>query len=201
VFGLLSVLLLAVATPARAVDLSQREEAFLREFVLDYASWDFSGKPIDFREQLDYASYEEQRKLLLELAALDWNGFWGRYWRHREILSVEMLRALRPRSFWLCYHGALLPTPEKSRSRSPNVRVDIHSIAVQNGIAFVTYQAAYRKGELPEHAKLAVVRARLVDGTWRLIAFPGITAKYREQVQRLRAGQRQAKPTPARVSR
>jgi hypothetical protein len=200
-FRLLSILLLASVAPARAAGLSQREEASLREFVLDYASWDFSGKPVDFREQLDYVSYEEQRKLLLEMAALDWNGFWGRYWRHREIRSVEMLRGLRPRSFWLCYHGALLPTPAKNRSRSPNVRVDIHAIAMQNGVAFVTYQAAYRKGELPEHGKLSVLRARLVDGTWRLIAFPGITAKYRDQVQRLRAEQRQAKPTPARTSR
>ena len=45
----------------RAIALTDADVAQLKQLTKDYAAWDFSGRPVEFRERLDYESFEDQR--------------------------------------------------------------------------------------------------------------------------------------------
>ena len=149
----LATLLALLAAPVRA--LTDADASALRELTKQYAAWDYSGRPVEFRERLDYDSYEEQRRILLQLAALDWSGFWGDHWRRRGIAEIKTLRAHSPRDFWLRYHSGLDPSRASAHGgRGARVSVDIHSITEARGLAYVTYQASYHGRNVPGGGKL-----------------------------------------------
>lgn len=162
--------------------LSATDETALRELTRDYASWDYSGRPVRFRERLDYDSYEEQRRILLLLAGRGWNGFWGDYWRRRGVGGLAALRALPPREFWLRYHSGLEADAGGERHASGRVSVDIHAVTEVRGLAYVVYQVKYAGHRTADEGSFHVLRARRIGGEWRLVAFPRITEKLRRQL-------------------
>jgi len=88
-------LALVALSASAAPGLTAADEAALRQLTKDYAAWDDSGRPVKFRERLDYASYEEQRGILIQLAERQWSGFWGDYWRRREVGDLTAPSAAR----------------------------------------------------------------------------------------------------------
>jgi hypothetical protein len=48
---------LLLAAPVQA--LTKADLAALHDLTSQYVSWDYSERPVEFRERLDYASYEE----------------------------------------------------------------------------------------------------------------------------------------------
>jgi len=163
--------------------LTSADQAALRELTKEYASWDYSGRPVKFRERLDYDSYEEQRRILVQLAERQWNGFWGDYWRRRGVGDLKTLRALSPRDFWLRYHGGLDPLrSDPETSGTARISIEIHAITEARGLAYVIYQARHSERRLPAEDAFQVLRARNIDGDWRLVAFPRVTAFLRQQL-------------------
>ncbi len=173
------VALCASAAPA----LTSADQAALRQLTKEYASWDYSGRPVKFRERLDYESYEEQRRILIQLAERQGSGFWGDYWRRREVGDLKTLRAFSPRDFWLRYHSGLDPLrSDPDSAGSGRISIDIHAITEARGLAYVIYQVRYPARLVPNEGAFQVLRARWNDGEWRLVAFPRVTAFLRRQL-------------------
>ncbi|MEP6670904.1 MAG: hypothetical protein ABJF10_17225, partial [Chthoniobacter sp.] len=159
----------------------------LKQLTKEYASWDYSGRPVAFRERLDYDSFEPQRRILLKLAEERWHGFWGDYWRRRGVSDPKLLRALSPRDFWLRYHSGMEPAPGKQGdAHGGRISVDIHAITEARGFAYVIYQSAHRGLDSAAEEHFQVLRARWLNGEWRLVAFPKITAGLRRQLEAAR---------------
>jgi len=173
------VTLSASAAPA----LSSGDHAALRQLTKEYASWDYLGRPVKFRERLDYASYEEQRLILIQLAERQWSGFWGDYWRRREVGDLKTLRAFSPRDFWLRYHSGLDPLrSDPETSGTGRISIEIHAITETSDLAYVIFQVRYSARLVPNEGAFQVLRARWNDGEWRLVAFPRVTAFLRRQL-------------------
>ncbi len=171
-----------------AFALTKEDTAALKQLTREYASWDYSGRPVEFRERLDYPSYEEQRRILLKLAKVQWNGFWGDYWRRRGVKELSSLGSFSPREFWLRYHSVL----ETGRgihggASTGRISVDVHAITEARGFAYVVYQFAHAGRDLSSEDNFQVLRARWSDGEWRLVAFPRITATLRRQLESAQA--------------
>jgi len=181
---LLSLVLALVSVSASAAPaLTSADHTALRQLTKEYASWDYSGRPVKFRERLDYESYEEQRRTLLQLAERQWNGFWGDYWRRREVGDLKTLRAFSPRDFWLRYQSGLDPLrSDPETSGTGRISIEIHAITEARGLAYVIYQARHSERRLPAEDAFQVLRARNIDGDWRLVAFPRVTALLRQQL-------------------
>lgn len=163
--------------------LTSEDYAALRQLTTDYASWDYSGRPVKFRERLDYDSYEEQRQILIQLAERQWAGFWGDYWRRRSVDDPKALRTFSPRDFWLRYHSGLDPLRSVPQSTGRGrVSIDLHAITEARGLAYVIYQVRYPSHRSATEGFFQVLRARWKDGEWRLVAFPRITAFLRHQL-------------------
>ncbi|MGB8169588.1 MAG: hypothetical protein WCF18_18955 [Chthoniobacteraceae bacterium] len=144
--------------------------------------------PVEFRELLDYPSYEEQRRILLKLAEVQWSGFWGDYWRRRGISDLKSLRALSPKDFWRRYHSVLEPRPGTHEGASTGrISADVHAVTEARGLAYVVYQFAHSGRDLASEDNFQVLRARWSDGAWRLVAFPRITAILRRQLEAAQA--------------
>ncbi len=167
----------------RAFALTNADTAALKQLTREYASWDYSGRPVLFRERLDYPSFEEQRRILLKLAEIQWKGFWGDYWRRRGVKELETLRGFSPRDFWLRYHSVLEPAPGSPASTGRGrISVDVHAITDARGLAYVVYQTTHAERDLASEDQFQVLRARWSDGAWRLVAFPRITTTLRRQL-------------------
>ncbi|MEP6956858.1 MAG: hypothetical protein ABI883_08530 [Chthoniobacterales bacterium] len=178
----LALALFALSASAASA-LTSADQAALRQLAREYAEWDFSGRPVKFRERLDYESYEEQRGILLLLAERQWSGFWGDYWRKREVGDLKTLRAFSPRDFWLRYHSGLDPLrSDPDTTGSGRVSIDIHAITEARGLAYVIYQLRQAGPRPPNEDALHVLRARWDGREWRLVAFPRITAFLRQQL-------------------
>lgn len=166
-----------------ATALTSADHAALRQLTKEYASWDYSGRPVKFRERLDYESYEEQRGILIQLAERQWNGFWGDYWRRREVGDLKTLRSFSPRDFWLRYHSGLDPLrTDPETSGTGRISIEIHAITEASDLAYVIYQVRYPARLVPNEGAFQVLRARRHDGEWRLVAFPRVTAFLRRQL-------------------
>ena len=124
---------------------------------------------------------EEQRRILIKLAELQWNGIWGDYWRRHEVTDMRMLRGLSPSDFWLRFHSSFRPL-EKGKAPSGRTSVEIHSITEGRGLAYVVYQATHGNRASDTDDDLLVLRARRVDGEWRHVALPSVTAKLRREL-------------------
>ncbi|MEQ1860563.1 MAG: hypothetical protein ABMA13_11565 [Chthoniobacteraceae bacterium] len=168
-----------------ALALTNADLAALKQLTKEYASWDYSGRPVAFRERLDYPSFEEQRKILLKLAEVQWRGFWGDYWRRRDVGDLKTLRAFAPRDFWLRYHSGLAPA--SGGAKTGRISVEIHAITEARGLAYVVYQAAHAERDLATEDSFQVLRARFSDGEWRMVALPRITATLRRQLDAAQA--------------
>lgn len=180
----LSLAFALVALSASAASaLTSADQAALRQLTQEYAAWDYSGRPVKFRERLDYESYEEQRGILLLLAERQWSGFWGDYWRKREVGDLKTLRAFSPREFWLRYHSGLDPLrSDPDATGTGRVSIDIHAITEARGLAYVIYQLRGAGRRAPNEDAFHVLRARWDGHEWRLVAFPRITAFLRQQL-------------------
>jgi hypothetical protein len=107
------------------------------------------------------------------------------------VTDLEALHALSPRHLWLRYHSGLDAELRSFHgSRQARVSVDIHSINEARGLAYVTFQASYHGRSVPGESAISVLRARLINGEWRLVAFPKITAKLRAQPDELKRKKR-----------
>ncbi len=181
---LLSLALALVALSASAAPaLTSADQAALRQLTKEYASWDYSGRPVKFRERLDYQSYDEQRRILIQLAERQWSGFWGDYWRKREVGDLKTLRAFSPRDFWLRYHSGLDPLrSDPETTGTGRISIDIHAITEARGLAYVIYQLRQAGRRRPNEDAFHVLRARRDGDEWRLVAFPRITAFLRQQL-------------------
>ncbi len=163
--------------------LTDADSVALKQLTKEYAAWDYSGLPVKFRERLDYESYEEQRGILLLLAERQWSGFWGDYWRKREVGDLKTLRAFSPRDFWLRYHSGLDPLrSDPDTTGSGRASIDIHAITEARGLAYVIYQLRGAGRRAPNEDAFHVLRARWDGREWRLVAFPRITAFLRQQL-------------------
>ena len=168
----------------RAIALTDADAAQLKQLTKEYAAWDYSGRPVKFRERLDYESYEDQRGILIQLAERQWNGFWGDYWRRRGVVDPKALSAFSPREFWLRYHSGLDPLrSEPEAAGTGRISAEIHAITEARGLAYVIYQARHSERRLPREGAFQVLRARRIDGEWRLVAFPRVTAFLRAQLE------------------
>ncbi len=181
---LISLALAFVALSASTASaLTPADHTALRQLTKEYTAWDYSGRPVNFRERLNFESYEEQRRILIQLAERQWGGFWGDYWRRREIGDLKTLRAFAPRDFWLHYHSGLDPLrSDPEPSGTDRVSVDIHAITEARGLAYAIYQLRRTSRRPPNEDAFHVLRARREDGEWRLVAFPRITAVLRQQL-------------------
>ena len=179
-----SLALAFIALSASAASaLTPADHAALRQLTKEYASWDYSGRPVKFRDRLDYDSYEEQRRILLQLAERQWNGFWGDYWRRREVGDLKTLRAFSPRDFWLRYHSGLDPLrSDPETAGSGRISIDIHAVTEARDLAYVVYQVRFPARSVQNEGAFQVLRARWNDGEWRLVAFPRVTAFLRRQL-------------------
>jgi len=176
--------LICVACGAQAA-LTESDEAALRQLAKDYVSWDYTGRPIQFRDRLDYDSYAEQRQILTRLAENPSNGFWRDYWRKRGVQDVGSLRGMSPQEFWQRYHSGLQPLPHWAvKPVAGRVSAEIHAMTEARGMAYVVYQVHRASGNLRHELPLQVLRARRVEGEWRLVAFPEVTAFLRTQLTR-----------------
>jgi hypothetical protein len=180
-----SIFFVAVALfVSRAFALTDADIAALKQLTKDYASWDYSGHPVAFRERLDYKSFEEQRQILLKLAELQWNGIWGDYWRGLGVNDLKTLRAFTPKEFWVRFNGVIKPMGGAPGKKGiGRVGVDIHAITEARGLAYVVYQVTHFGKDLASDDNFEVLRARLVDGEWRLVALPRVTGALRRQLQ------------------
>ena len=166
-----------------AFAITTADEAALRELTKQYASWVYSGRPVEFRNRLDYDSYEEQRRILIRLAEIEWRGLWGAYWRRREVDDLKTLRTFSPKEFWQHFHGTLRPLRSGSGgSISGRTSVEVHAITEARGLAYVIYQATHGNRASESDDDFLVLRARWSDGQWRLVAFPSVTAKLRREL-------------------
>ncbi len=180
---LLAVLAALLLLPHPAFALTGSDEAALRQLTKEYASWSYSGRPIEFRNRLDYDSYEEQRRILIKLAELQWGGLWGDYWRRREVDNLKTLRAFSPKDFWLHFHGSLRPSPKGRTSSSlGRTSVEVHAITEARGLAYVIYQSSHPTRAFESDDDFVVLRAHWSDGQWRLVASPSVTAKLRREL-------------------
>jgi hypothetical protein len=177
------------ASPAFA--LTDADTAALKQLTKDYASWDYSGHPVGFRQRLDYKSFEEQRQILLKLAEIEWNGLWGDYWRRLGVNDIRTLRALAPKGFWVRFNSVFKPrggTP--GSAGTGRTGVDIHAITEARGYAYVVYKVTHFGRDLPSDDNFEVLRARCSDGEWRLVALPRVTADLRRQLEAVQAKKR-----------
>ena len=177
------------ASPACA--LTDADTAALKQFTKDYASWDYSGRPVEFRQRLDYKSFEEQRQILLKLADIEWNGVWGDYWRRLGVSDLKTLRAFTPKDFWVRFNSVFKPRGGTSGSAGTGrTGVDIHAITEARGYAYVVYQVTHFGRDLPSDDNFEVLRARWSDGEWRLVALPRVTAALHRQLETVQAKKR-----------
>ncbi|MEO6786536.1 MAG: hypothetical protein ABI318_10425 [Chthoniobacteraceae bacterium] len=178
-----SVFLALLLFPCAAFPLTSADEAALRQLTKQYSSWTYSGRPIEFPNRLDYDSFEEQRRILIKLAELEWGGIWGDYWRRHDVNDLKTLRAFSPKEFWLHFHSSLRPLPAGRGTSSPGrTPVEVHAITEARGLAYVIYQVSHPPRAFDTDDDLRVLRARWSDGEWRLVAFPNITAKLRREL-------------------
>lgn len=177
------------ASPAFA--LTDDDIAALKQLAKAYASWDYTGRPVEFRQRLDYKSFEEQRQVLLKLADIEWNGVWGEYWRRLGVSDITTLRALSPKDFWVHFNSVLKPRGGAPGSAGTGrTGVEIHAITEARGLAYVVYQVSHFGKNLASDDNFEVLRARLVDGEWRLVALPRVTAALRRQLEAAQARKR-----------
>lgn len=176
---------------SRAFALTDADTAALKQLTKDYASWDYSGRPVEFRQRLDYKSFEEQRQILLKLAETEWNGTWGDYWRRLDVKDLKTLRAFTPKEFWVLFHSKLKPRDATGgKSGSGRIFVDIHAVTEARGLAYVVYQVSNFGRNPPTDDSFEILRARWSDGEWRLVALPRITTALRRQLDAAKAKQR-----------
>lgn len=174
-----------------AFALTNADTAALKQLTKEYAAWDYSGRPVAFRERLDYASFEEQRRILVKLAEVQWGGFWGDYWRRRGVKEPKALASFSPREFWLLYHSGLDPGGRSpGRASLGRISVVVHALTEARGLAYVVYQVTHAGRDLALEDNFQVLRARWSDGEWRLVAFPRITATLRRQLEAAQARKR-----------
>jgi len=180
---LLALLPALLLLPHGAFSLTAADEAALRQLTKEYASWSYSGKPIEFRNRLDCDSYEEQRRILIKLAELQWGGLWGDYWRRREVNDLKTLRAFSPKDFWFHFHSSFRPSaPKRGSSNLGRTSVEVHAITEARGLAYVICQVSHPARPFESDDEFVVVRARWTDGQWRLVALPSVTAKLRREL-------------------
>ncbi len=166
-----------------AFALTAADEAALRELTKQYGSWVYSGRPVEFCNRLDYDSYEEQRRILIKLAEIQWGGLWGDYWRRREVNDLKTLTAFSPKDFWGHFHGTVHPLhTDRGSSGLARTSVEVHAITEARGLAYVIYQATHGNRASESDDDFLVLRARWSDGQWRLAAFPSVTAKLRREL-------------------
>jgi hypothetical protein len=161
--------------------LTDADAVALKELTKQYVSWTYSGRPVEFRQRLDYQSFEKQRQILLKLADIQWGGIWGDYWRRREVNDLKALRALSPKDFWMRFHSVVKADIEGRNEAETSVAV--HAITEARGDAYVIYQARYPALNRENEDRIEVLRAHLSEGEWRLLAFPNVTADLRRQLQ------------------
>ncbi|MEO6750354.1 MAG: hypothetical protein ABIP85_01120 [Chthoniobacteraceae bacterium] len=180
---LLAALFTLLIFPASVFSLTDADEVALKQLTKEYASWVYSGRPIEFRNRLDYESYEEQRRILIKLAELQWRGTWGDYWRRHGVDDLRALRTFSPKEFWLHFHSTLRPSPsDRGSSNSLRTSVEVHAITEARGIAYVIYQVAHPSRAFESDDDFLVLRAHRSDGEWRLVALPSVTAKLRREL-------------------
>ncbi|MEO6739008.1 MAG: hypothetical protein ABIP20_02080 [Chthoniobacteraceae bacterium] len=180
---LLALLPALLLFPHFAFSLAASDEAALRQLTKEYASWSYSGRPIEFCNRLDYNSFEEQRRILIKLAELQWSGLWGDYWRRHDVNDLKTLRTFSPKDFWFHFHSSFRPVPENRRHfLLRRTSIEVHAITEARGCAYVIYQATHGSRASESDDDLLVLRARWSDGEWRLVALPGVTAKLRREL-------------------
>ncbi len=169
---------------SRAFALTDDDTTALKQLTKDYASWDYSGHPVSFRERLDYKSFEEQRHLLLKLAEIQWNGIWGDYWRRLDVGDLKTLRGFTPEEFWIRFNSVVKPTGGAGgKTGTGRTGVNVHAITEAGGLAYVVYQVRHFGKDIPSDDNFEVLRARRVDGEWRVLALPRVTAALRRQLE------------------
>lgn len=96
----------ALVTGCSTPDTSTpKGHAAVEQLTREYATWSICKRPIEFRNRLDVDSHDEQRLLLIQLAELGWNNFWGDFWRKCGVPDLDSLRALSPAEFLNLYHS------------------------------------------------------------------------------------------------
>jgi hypothetical protein len=178
----ISVFIFFIALCAQPlVALTDADAVALKQLTKEYVSWTYSGRPVEFRQRLDYKSFEEQRQILLKLAEIQWGGIWGDYWRRHGVNDLNTLRALSPKDFWIRFHSVVKADSDGKKEAETSVAV--HAITEARGDAYVIYQAAYPSLNREHEDRIEVLRAHLSEGEWRLVAFPNVTAALRRQLQ------------------
>jgi hypothetical protein len=166
-----------------AFALTDSDAAALKRLTEEYVLWDYSGRPVEFRERLDYESFEEQRGILLKLAEIQWDGVWGDYWRKLGVKDLATLRALSPKDFWVRFHSVVKPgRGSEGKPRAKHITVDIHAMTEARGVSYVIYQAGYPSRAPAAKGNIEVLRARWSEGEWRVLAIPRVTAALRKQL-------------------
>ena len=189
---IVSAFVVAVALFAsRVFALTGADTAALKQLTKDYASWDYSGRPVEFRQRLDYKSFEDQRQILLKLADIEWNGVWGDYWRRLGVSDLKTLREFTPKEFWVRFNSKFKPMDAtRGSAGGGRIGVDIHTITEARGYAYVVYQVTHFGRDLASDDNFEVLRARFSDGEWRLVALPRVTAALRRQLATAQAKKR-----------
>lgn len=176
---------------SRAFALTDADAAALKQLTKDYASWDYTGRPVEFRQRLDYKSFEEQRQILLKLAEIEWNGMWGDYWRRLGVSDLKTLRGFTPKEFWVRFHSKLKPRDAAhGTAGGGRTGVEIHAITEARGLAYVVFQVSHFGRDLPSDDNFEVLRARWSDGEWRMVALPRVTGALRLQLEAAQAKKR-----------
>src|ERR1700709_841816 len=127
----IAILAVILAFSHGAIGLTAADSAALEQFTKDYVSWSYCGRPVEFRERLDYKSFEEQRMVLLKLAEIQWNGVWGDYWRRNGVKDIQALRKLSPKESWIHFHDVVKPAGTDKQESA--ISVDIHAITEARG--------------------------------------------------------------------
>lgn len=175
---LISALLFLLSADASFAALSAQDTTEIEQLARDYASWNFCGRPIDFRKKLDVVTYKEQQPILIELAETDWDGFWGDHWRKCGIPDLAALKALTPEEFIIRYHDSPDNRLRKDDAtfQASQIAIDIHSVSEARGFAYVVYTFLNDGRGSKDDGTFYVLRAVKRNGQWLLAAFPG-TAK------------------------
>ena len=158
--------------------LSAQDTSEIEQLARDYASWNFCGRPVDFRTKLDVETYKEQQPILIELAETDWNGFWGDHWRKCGVPDLTSLKALSPEEFIIRYHDSPDNRFRKDDAtfQASKIAIDIHGTSEARGFAYVVYTFLHDGRAPKDDGTFYVLRAVKRNGHWLLAAFPG-TAK------------------------
>jgi hypothetical protein len=184
----------ALVTGCSTPDMSTpKGHAAVEQLTREYATWSICKRPIEFRNRLDVDSHDEQRLLLIQLAELGWNNFWGDFWRKCGVPDLDSLRALSPAEFLNLYHSS---NPDNNRRDGENgfsaakVAIDIHTISEARGMAYVVFSYTHDgRGKPIRDGTFQVLRAINKNGEWRVVAFPGYTNFLRAQLEHLKREQ------------